>query len=119
MGQSPPTPRTQHVATFVVFSPSIFLQRVLAFLFSFFSFFSSFFSSFPFHRLAILQFHVLPYGNIVIFLPRRAFLRAAARAPLISAHLDSRPARPRIRDHAGIAVVRIDVSGIWAVTAAF
>lgn len=56
-------------------------------------------------RLVILQFHVLPYGNIVIFPPpppplshRCIFARHRA---LVSAHLDSRPARPRIRDHAG------------------
>lgn len=55
-------------------------------------------------RLVILQFHVLPYGNIVIFAflppsPRRCiFVRHRA---LVSAHLDSHPARPRIRDHAG------------------
>lgn len=116
MGQSPPTPRTHHVARTYSFPRSVLLLL---------EFHSVPVSRSPpllplplfFRRLVILQFHVLPYGNIVIFPPaspppslpppppplRRAgaFLRATARAPLVSAHLDSRPARPRIRDHAG------------------
>lgn len=101
MGQSPPTPRTHHIVRLYSFSRSpsfststfaLSLSRaLLRYLLLLLS-----------RRLVILQFHVLPYGNIVIFAspaPRRCIF--ARHRALVSAHLDSRPARPRIRDHAG------------------
>lgn len=98
MGQSPPTPRTHHV----VLAHTLFFSRSLSFSLTHTHAFSlarssassslfrpfvallpssrsSASSSFSPSSLAILQFHVLPYGNIVIF-PRVVHFCAPPRA---------------------------------------
>lgn len=100
MGQSPPTPRTHHV----VLAHTLFFSRSLSLFLSYThsrflsrSLLRKFVSVSPVCRspsfveelgllesfspssLAILQFHVLPYGNIVIF-PRAVHFCAPPRA---------------------------------------